>query len=85
MMEGRWRTLPAAFYAAFAQVLNEVYDKVIFLWACGITPLLSTVSKSSAASFLGGRTALKSIKNSSLSSSEQPVNTSFSCLDRYIV
>jgi hypothetical protein len=35
MMEGRWRTLPAAFYAAFDQVLNEVYDKVIFslgLW-----------------------------------------------------
>ena len=30
MMKSRWRTLPAAFYAALAQALNEVYGKVIF-------------------------------------------------------
>ena len=30
MMKSRWKTLLAAFYAALAQVLNEVYGKVIF-------------------------------------------------------
>ena len=30
MMKSRWKTLPAACYTALAQVLNEVYGKVIF-------------------------------------------------------
>jgi hypothetical protein len=51
--------------------------KLFSLWACGITPLLSTVSKSSAASVLGGRTVFKSRKKYIPQKSEQSENDYF--------